>query len=805
MVNEVLADLRNMLVNLQNSADLTQQLASEERAGGKLSVVMRQLAHWLRANTVEPVSKQDISIRVDNEIFTLMLMPHNVIVLACARSDDIVLVEVDYTMLQHKLSAAMTLLTADIENIELQDAGYAVGGEAVPAQITTTKQALDQDLFSQPSPDITQAETIPLPQYSTTYAQKKGRGEPLRLLKAGDNHFVNSTTVRLLTYVRGDVISKNLRAVRDALKCVQSELSNTNLRGLQDALARWQSKEAEEFARLGSLVPRLRAEIEGLRDEWFFQAKAEGLYGLQLTPDLARTMADKIVCNRQNRIVGIALPLTKEELWHKIYPVWWAHNAQLYGLTLTPTQCQQWQDILQFDGIGRIVGMRCWLPAETREQLSRLAISSLVRVNSMLQREAPMTEQDCLLAFCWHIRQSAIPQRESLAEKAKALWLARKIDTAHIIALFNEAKQVAGSDTALQMWLGDLITEAHKSKKMGQYLDALFARQFDSEFARGLVVAPSPAALHTTRQLGEKLYAEFISRMQVLQQDNTGAGGSPDERLQRFATRIESRMRPWFNQLPGLTSFLRQPSLATFRQMLTTADTGFDMIFLPWLAVNMADSEEMGLNNDAWKKEADQFYEAILKARSRDQVIASGEQHKFQVELITRGTDHDGISLHYQPSGNQQDYHLMKQLSMADSHILTESKMTTLERNTVAEGLAPVMGASGSTQLLMYLYHYLASKDPHFSPEQAYLNLLAMLVFDGGHSVKESLVVYKSYLASKEERLQVLHHASASYLDLLKIGGEEGRAWIQRALDNAFARTLDFYEQYAWSAKNKLP
>ena len=161
----------------------------------------------------------------------------------------------------------------------------------------------------------------------------------------------------------------------------------------------------------------------------------------------------------------------------------------------------------------------------------------------------------------------------------------------------------------------------------------------------------------------------------------------------------------------------------------------------------------------------------------------------MQVDLPGRTTSDYGTGLHYQPGGDKYEDFLNGR-SVADGRILTPGKETTFERNALDKGLSVVTGASGSTNIMVHLNNYLAAKDPAYSPSQAYLNTLAFLVFDGGHSVNESLAVYRALQESGDARKQVLESYTANYRDLVDLAGEDSKASVQAALDGAFGTVL---------------
>ncbi|MGL5214255.1 MAG: MARTX multifunctional-autoprocessing repeats-in-toxin holotoxin RtxA [Aeromonas hydrophila] len=619
------------------------------------------------------------------------------------------------------------------------------------AQDASGLQALGGQKQGDQSPGVANADTAQLdhPVRGPVVAVPETAGFAFQLLKSGDNGFIDSTR-RQLGKLSIDLPSERLKAVREAVVRVQQQPSEANLGLLEQSLTQWQTRDPKEFARRGEQVKALRFEAASL---------------------LSHTFASR------------------------------AKSAGVYGLALPPEHAARFEDQLVFDGIGRIIGAVGELSATDIAKVSELGIRSLTETNSRAERQAPRTEHDSLIAFAHHLSQFDTPQTRQLAAEIKSLWLSGDVRGPRTIALFETASKTLGDYPQLQVLAQSLLADAQRSKATGQYIDNLFGRRFDSEIAHGLVTAPSQAALDTSAQLGSKLVKEFDDWIQTLQLDEATRTQRIDKKMAAFAEAIKKDTRPWFSRVPSLTEFLAEPTFANFKQMMTRVDNGFDVIKVPFLAVKMATHPELGMDTANWKREGDRFYGSVItKARSTSTEVASAKDGLLQVDLPGRTTSDYGTGLHYQPGGDKYEDFLNGR-SVADGRILTPGKETTFERNALDKGLSVVTGASGSTNIMVHLNNYLAAKDPAYSPSQAYLNTLAFLVFDGGHSVNESLTVYRALQESGDARKQVLESYTANYRDLIDLAGEDSKASVQAALDGAFGRTLEFYQQHAYTAQ----
>ncbi|MFM5112840.1 MARTX multifunctional-autoprocessing repeats-in-toxin holotoxin RtxA [Aeromonas hydrophila] len=619
------------------------------------------------------------------------------------------------------------------------------------AQDANGLQALGGHKPGDQSPGVANADTAPLdhPVRGPAVAVPETAGFAFQLLKSGDNGFIDSTR-RQLGKLSIDLPSERLKAVREAVVRVQQQPSEANLGLLEQSLTQWQTRDPKEFARRGEQVKALRFEAASL---------------------LSHTFASR------------------------------AKSAGVYGLALPPEHAARFEDQLVFDGIGRIIGAVGELSATDIAKVNELGIRSLTETNSRAERQAPRTEHDSLIAFAHQLNQFDTPQTRQLAAEIKSFWLSGDVRGPRTIALFETASKTLGDYPQLQVLAQSLLADAQRSKATGQYIDNLFGRRFDSEIAHGLVTAPSQAALDTSAQLGSKLVKEFDDWIQTLQLDEATRTQRIDKKMAAFAEAIKKDSRPWFSRVPSLTEFLAEPTFANFKQMMTRVDNGFDVIKVPFLAVKMATHPELGMDTANWKREGDRFYGSVItKARSTSTEVASAKDGLLQVDLPGRTTSDYGTGLHYQPGGDKYEDFLNGR-SVADGRILTPGKETTFERNALDKGLSVVTGASGSTNIMVHLNNYLVAKDPAYSPSQAYLNTLAFLVFDGGHSVNESLAVYRALQESGDARKQVLESYTANYRDLVDLAGEDSKASVQAALDGAFGRTLEFYQQHAYTAQ----
>ncbi|NOJ14427.1 MARTX multifunctional-autoprocessing repeats-in-toxin holotoxin RtxA [Vibrio splendidus] len=585
-------------------------------------------------------------------------------------------------------------------------------------------------------------------------------GFDFSLLGPDDVKFIESTK-RHLGKLPTDLPSKELKAVRSNIQSIQRAPSESNLALLELAVEQWQQKHPKEFAQRGELVKTLQFEIVSLQSH--------------------------IQKNRSK-------------------------DAGIFGIAIDPKSVEAFESKVVFDGVGRVIGLVEPLADDQINSLKSLEVVSPTLTNSASDREAAKTESESIVEFIYKLGQienaeTSTSEINKLAEQAKTLWMSGNVTQESAVKLFTEANDKLTEHPKLQVLASKLLSDAKKEKEIGQYFDNLFGRRFDSEIAHELVKTPTEKAINTSVQIGTCLVDDFDDWMHGLlpdSEDDVLRSERIQTKMEAFAQAITKDERPWFSRVPTLTQFLEAPNYTNFKTMMTQVDDGFGVIKVPFLAVKMAITPGLGMEMAPWKAEGDRFYQNVItKARSTSAVISSGVDGENQVNLIEKKTSDYGTALQYQPKGDTYD-DFKEGRSVADGRILNPSKKTTFENNALSNGLSVVTGASGSTNIMTHLNQHIASKIPGFSVDQAYLNTLSFLVFDGGHSVNESLAVYMALQETGDARKVVLESYTANYQDLIDLVDDSSKSTVRDALDNALDKTLEFYKEHAHSASNEL-
>ncbi|EDP58962.1 hypothetical protein [Vibrio sp. AND4] len=559
--------------------------------------------------------------------------------------------------------------------------------------------------------------------------EKDTRGFSFGLLEKGNNNFEQSVT-RNITHHQ----SKELKNIVQQIKIVQKTPSEANLFKLESALKIWQENNPKEVEDRGSRIQELQYEIKGL--------------------------VQKIQANR-------------------------AEDAGVLNLSVDPNKAELFHSgSVTFDHLGRVQGLGQISQAKL-DILKNSATTPLTELNSMAERTAPKTESESIIEFAFKFSQSSSTEAKELANEAKSLWMGG-VNKNSLLNLLEKAKSKLSSDDPLQNLVSKQISDAKKEKHTNQYMDAIFNRRFDSEIAHEMVKSPSKGALDNAKKIGEYLLNDFTARME--NKDKS----SVDRTLRSFARTINSDVRPWFSQVPEVTTYIDSPTMENFEKMMSHVDDGFGVIKMPFLAVKMHTDANMGFDVKSYKLEGDRFYgRPITKARS-----PSG-----QTPAETPQTKHYGTGLAYQPKGTVYD-NFISGRSVPDSKAIRVDELSQHDKNAIENGVAVVTGASGSTNILTHMAKYLAEINDDFSTEQSQLNTLAFLTFDGGHSLNESMSVYKALQVEGDDRETILNNYHINYEDIVSLAKHDDKTAIRDLLDKAYASTLQFYGQNAYSSTN---
>jgi hypothetical protein len=504
-------------------------------------------------------------------------------------------------------------------------------------------------------------------------------------------------------------------------------------------------------------------------------------------------------------------------------------TQRLIGATIAPPTATRYLHRIEFDGFGRIVRFKRPVSTSSAARIEAARIAPLHATRSPHPREAGRTPRDCLTQLLHLAFKLGDAAPAGLVGSARALWMSGRVSAAEVKALLERAR--AGFRDAPQ--ISALLQELHAQVGIGQSTaqlhDNLYGRHFDSEFARALVDAPPAALLAQSKRAGQSLYHLFTDTVSPY-------SGARDETLQALATLIEQDPRPWFRELSGIEPFLRDPAAQRLHRMLTHVATGFDVIKLPYLAARLSFAIQHVQGPPPW-----------MQAANENFAMTVGPERSPRPAPVAHRTERYGIHLHYQPGGERYERTSAEEgsKSWADDKVLDAAAVGRFDRHALDAGQPIVNGASGSANILAFLHRHLAARDPEHDEAAGMLAALTFLVYDGGHSINEVLGVYESIRradaqqeknrpaqadegtseivpahaepivsmqrasskehATFEARAEHLANYRLDYAGVAALAGNgEDRSVVERAFENALAKTVEYFEAHSHFAARNL-
>lgn len=180
----------------------------------------------------------------------------------------------------------------------------------------------------------------------------------------------------------------------------------------------------------------------------------------------------------------------------------------------------------------------------------------------------------------------------------------------------------------------------------------------------------------------------------------------------------------------------------------------------------------------------------------------------------TQSTRH-GIGLPHQPATAQHtDWQagrfIPAGLSPANARQIKAFDQAVLQREQNA-----VVGPSGNTNIMTFLYQQIAKEQPGFSVSDGLLGTMTYLTFDGGHSLADTLATYSAIRANPadtrdpetngempgreqamQERRQALNAYVLDYANLSEIFDlDASRQVVHQAIEQAFDQTRQSFDQ----------
>lgn len=497
----------------------------------------------------------------------------------------------------------------------------------------------------------------------------------------------------------------------------------------------------------------------------------------------------------------------------------------LKGKTIRPEVAGRYQHLLTFDHLGRVTGEAvagARLRASDFEALQRAVIQDLSVANSTAPREARRTESEVVLQFVSElgkaIEQSAGEKKDELKKimnSFKLLWLSGTMNKdsacARLAKAAEELKAIAPELAKMAEGLRNELAGRNVEGSLTQYHDNFFGRKFETEVVNHLVRHPPASAVSAAAKVGQFLL-EHVER----------ACPGDDQRngfLYNLAEHLKHDVRPWHAETPEVRAFMASPTQENFRAMMLKTESGFDTVKQSWLAVKIS----LELNFEhlpcPWMGPANENYgQVIFPSRSTEtsplapfQVNRDGNfMHGSTFSNVKAPPDFQSVQRQTRGFGTQLPHHptpetpdtWLEGRSVQSGVRVNVHGPRTFERNALLNNQNTVNGASGSTNIAIFLYMYMQQSDATFNVSDAFAGTMMFLSFDGGHSLPESTGTFSSIwdgtkrVERLEDRQARLNSHVTSYSSLSNLfTSEDTQRAISGAVTHAFDSTLQSFSQ----------
>ncbi|MGJ0509482.1 MAG: hypothetical protein ACR652_20640 [Methylocystis sp.] len=290
----------------------------------------------------------------------------------------------------------------------------------------------------------------------------------------------------------------------------------------------------------------------------------------------------------------------------------------LVGKSIDPQVCDLYADVIQFNHLGQIVGLRGKpLTNADLEKLQSSVVSDLGPTNRPGERGAPRIETEIIFDFIAQLQDEAQKSGDpdgllALHGKTlKELWFQGANGRTTCAALRSAEAALRERHPELASFAGKLAEEASAKKFHTQRQDNILARRFETEVVKLLVLKPPKAALKAADAVGKRVCIDVETKIP--------AGRKGDLVWAEMAQKLDSLNRPYVVELPSVQKFISTPSRFRFWSMMCSNQNGFDIIKVNWISGVVKDFVDL-----PWVGEGMEFYRnVIVPARSATHSVLS--------------------------------------------------------------------------------------------------------------------------------------------------------------------------------------
>jgi len=425
---------------------------------------------------------------------------------------------------------------------------------------------------------------------------------------------------------------------------------------------------------------------------------------------------------------------------------------------------------------------------------------------SHAEREAVRAPSDCLMHWISALTDAHARHSSTLLETqinlAQQIWVRHQITRGIVKQFINSSAIAVLQDghhelTPLADALNESMAEIADPVPRPVSHENIYGRAFESFMSNNLVNAPPSSALKAMETVGKSL-EEMLDK---------GIKQAAHISLET-AEAVREDQRFWFPKVPRMKEFSeatnRDDALKLLRIFLNApVKTGYDCIAMPYLATKLALRAFIYIpNHMPWMYDANANYKSVvLPAATRLKNAKIGRAPHAGPDA---GLSRDGsLSMWHQPSANKKPWMTdsVKPVSIYRPNF-EPGKLSEEAVCQLANGVPFAGGTSGTTNLLLHLFHAIAiTSATGFDKKAAFLATMMFVNYDGGHSFHESLWVANqmnfmpmppSAHQSRDYRKFVADYAAtSSYFE-----DDAAIAW-ERAIEAAWPETVAYFREHS--------
>lgn len=434
------------------------------------------------------------------------------------------------------------------------------------------------------------------------------------------------------------------------------------------------------------------------------------------------------------------------------------------------------------------------------EKVSKNIVQSASKItsSSLQERDSALRSPNEILVDLMAFVKNKEAYRH-LDVKAKSLFLTH---TATIDSVKEFLAEIVNSHVELSEKISILQSQLMVENIYTRLNDNIYGRVFDSAFVTTLVKNPPKEVQNAMTSMANGL-AEYLDTLNLSSNDSQKISAEIKDLL------VRSDHRFWFPATPELESISRTDDEDVVKglidYLLKEKKSGYECISVPYLIVKLGNILKDNRIFAPWVIESTFNFFFNLEPQAKGlRIVNEGAPLK---------TKDAGITLHYQPSENEEEWMvpsarptINRKPDLEKSNLSSDQKKSL--KTQMEHGIPWASGMSGSTNICMYARDYFNSLAP-IDLNATILGTIMFLVHDGGHSLHEPLWALSQITKKLDLNLDLgsgddLPGFISDYEKFQQVFTGNLHLEVKNAFDQAFERVNEYYGEHSFYAKDNL-